>query len=320
MRIISNHDINEEILTVLGEILEDYEIIVSRTIGHESEKEILKGETPNKCRFCSKSSPEVSFQTEAHAIPMFIGNKKLLSAYECDSCNKDYFNKFETEFANFMLPYNALSGTLNRKNKTQKYKLEGEPTIKFEPDMINITGIDNSTFNNFDGTTMEVSFKTPTYIPEYIYRCLVKIGLTILDEEKLINYRQTIDWLMNLDKLSNIKPMLLFSHYPYSHQVNEIKCVILERKENCEKNIPFSILFLSYRNFAFQTYLPHCIKEKFNVELNAFPFIFPMTFDLNKQHENLKAIELLDLSSNIQDRTRQIKYTISGEGAQRIDI
>lgn len=320
MKIISDYPLNEKILLIIKEVLDDYEIIVSKIVKQDSEIEFLKDETPNKCRFCGKSFPDVSFKSVAHAIPEFIGNKTLFSEYECDSCNKNYFNRFETDFANFMLPFNAMSGTLNKRNKTPKYKLTGEPTIKLEPEMISITGVDNSVFDNFDGNSMVLTVKTPTHIPEYIYRCLVKIGLSILDENRLYNYYQTIDWLMNLDKVSNIEPMLLFSHFPYSNQMDEIRCTILERKDKCKKNVPFSILFLSYRNFAFQTYLPYCIKEKFNVDLNPFPFIYPTTLDLNKDNENLKTVERIDLSSNVQDNTKKNKFTISGEGAQRIVI
>lgn len=320
MKIISDYPINEKVLLTIQEILDDYEIIVSKIVKQDSEIEFLKDETPNKCRFCGKSFPDVSFKAVAHAIPEFIGNKKLISEYECDSCNKNYFSRFESDFANFMLPFNAISGTLNKKNKTPKYKLPGEPTIKFEPDKINIAGVDNPVFDKFDGTSMELSVKTPTHIPEYIYRCLVKIGLSILDEDRLFNYRETMNWLMNLDIVSNIEPMLLFSHYPYSHQMNEIRCTILERKDKCEKNVPFSILILSYRNFAFQTYLPFCIKEKFNVDLDPFPFIYPTTLDLNKDNENLKTVERLDLSSKVQDNTKKIKFTISSEDAYQIEI
>ena len=51
-------------------------------------QKIMLGDTQNRvCRFCGKRSPEVTFESEAHAIPEALGNKSIFSAYECDVCN-----------------------------------------------------------------------------------------------------------------------------------------------------------------------------------------------------------------------------------------
>jgi hypothetical protein len=49
-----------------------------------------KNKSERKCRFCGKSNPEVSFKKKAHLIPEFLGNKMLLSDFECDSCNYEF--------------------------------------------------------------------------------------------------------------------------------------------------------------------------------------------------------------------------------------
>jgi hypothetical protein len=46
---------------------------------------------PRKCAFCSKTEFDgASFKADAHAIPENLGNKRVVSHEECDTCNNDY--------------------------------------------------------------------------------------------------------------------------------------------------------------------------------------------------------------------------------------
>ncbi|MGJ1488571.1 HNH endonuclease [Sphingobacterium spiritivorum] len=60
-----------------------------------------KQSTPKRCRFSNKTSDQFSFKMEAHIILQFMGNKNLLSNFECDDCNQK-FSKYEDSFANFI--------------------------------------------------------------------------------------------------------------------------------------------------------------------------------------------------------------------------
>ena len=313
MRIASDYSINNYILHEISEIIKDFNIIVSKRILQDFPKEFLKDSIPNKCRFCGRSFPKVSFNSEAHSIPQFIGNKSLISLFECDPCNKEYFNSFENEFANFMLPHNAMSGTKTRKNKITKYKQVGQPLIKSNNEKILLESVPDSIINKSEADRFEIKVKIPSFIPEYIYRCLVKIALSIIPEDKLTNYKGTIKWLMNREIESNLKPAMLFSMYPFHIQSNEIRCVVLERKDISNKNVPHSIFFLSYNNFAFQTYIPFNSKEKIGIKLKSFPFVFPMTIDLNIEYSGLKTLNFIDLSSKEKKTDEIITYTILGE-------
>jgi len=309
----SDYPLNENVLKDCEEILKDYDIGVSLRINQDYEKTFLTDSTPNKCRFCGKSYPDVRFEHESHTIPEFMGNKKLFSKFECDACNKDYFCLFENEMANFMLPHNTLSGTRVKKNKIPKYNLKGNPIIKNNPDKIIITGVPDSILLAENNNSFDLTIKIPTYIPEYIYRCLIKIGLSIIPEDYLTDYKGTIRWLMDKNMQSNMKPYLLFSTYPYSIQLKDIFCALLVRKEECEKNVPHTILFLSYKSFTFQVYLPYSFKERLNTKLKAIPFIHPTALDLNKNNEGYRAFNLIDLSSREKKNNETITLKISGE-------
>src|SRR5690242_986778 len=50
------------------------------------------------CRFCGKSSPQVTFKQTTHALPESIGNKSITTFYECDTCNQKFGAGIDTEF------------------------------------------------------------------------------------------------------------------------------------------------------------------------------------------------------------------------------
>ena len=63
---------------------------------YELEKEIdcpnekMKGlipKTKRVCRFCKLKYGEVYFKKDAHLISKLLGNKYLVSDFECDTCN-----------------------------------------------------------------------------------------------------------------------------------------------------------------------------------------------------------------------------------------
>ena len=313
MQIISEYPINDSVIQTLDSILKDYSITFSIRINKGSSKLLLTDSRIKTCRFCGKSYPQVSFNNKAHTPPEFTGNKKVFSNYECDTCNGTYFNLFENELANFLLPFNTLSGKKVKKNKIPKYKQKGEPTINHINDLISITNINETRIKKIGDNCLEMVIKIPTFIPEYIYRCLVKICLSFIPEEKLPIYKMTTDWLMNLNQESNMKPGMLFSVYPNNLQLNDISAIAFERKDDCTKNIPYSIFCLSFNNCAFQTYIPYCSKEKFNINLNGYPFILPTPIDLNKNNENTRTVSLFDLNSKEKKSNESITITIKGD-------
>ena len=313
MQIISDYPINSSIIQTLDQILCDYSIAFSEKINSNSPRVILTDSKQRTCRFCGKSYPQITFNNIAHTPPEFTGNKKISSSYECDTCNIEYFSLFDNELANFLLPFSTLSGKKGKKNKIPKYKQKGEPTIKKINDLISITNIDENRITKLGDNCLEMTIKLPTHIPEYIYRCLVKICLSYIPEDKLHIYEMTIRWLMNPNQESNMTPGMMFTIYPNNFQLNDISLILFELKDGCSKNIPHSIFCLSYNNYAFQTCIPYCSEEKLNVSLNAFPFIMPTAIDLNKNQEITKTIHVFDLSSKEKESNKTVLLTIKGD-------
>lgn len=73
-----------------------------------------------KCRFCFKSSAKTTFRKSAHLIPELLGNKYLLSNFECDKCN-ELFSTFEDSLASYLGAFRTLYGMKSRR-RTPKFK------------------------------------------------------------------------------------------------------------------------------------------------------------------------------------------------------
>jgi len=255
MLIKSNYPINKEALRDLETLTIDYDILVSTEVDYNKSqiKEYLSDTVRKKCRFCKGEFPEVKFNSVAHAIPEFTGNKSLITTFECDNCNK-YFGELESEFANFMLPYNALGGVKKKGNKSSKYK---QDIVVYHPKE-NSIHIDNFPKElHPDAKEIDLKLNIPSYIPDSIYRSLIKIGLTLVPENSIEKYQETLAWLMDASSDTIFPASMFFSIFPFSNPSDKIRCIILIRKESIDREIPRTLLVLSYQNFSFQTFFQY---------------------------------------------------------------
>lgn len=307
MIISSEYPINEEVFNDLKKLTLEYDILNSvEILENDAENKIILKDSEDKvCRFCKKIYPTVKFKNISHTIPEFIGNKTLFSAFECDDCNH-FFSKFENEFANYLLPYNTFSETRTKKNKTPKYKNKIE-IFTGKDNVINVKNISEESI--IDKKTIIFPLDVPSYIPEFIYRLLIKIGVSIIPENIIHKYSKTIDWLLNLDAETSVAPKMIFTLFPFSNPTNKIRLIILESKTNLSRNIPNNILALSYKNFTFQTFFP-IFPEKEISSFFPFPHIIPTPLDLNKDVINERQYVIVDLSKKEQVKNEKIEFTI----------
>jgi hypothetical protein len=84
----------------------NYTTLVFAGLGSEN-KRIVLGRKPFECRFCGGKPPEKTFRKRAHAVSELLGNKIMVSLYECDDCNKR-FSRFEDDLAKMTLPARSI--------------------------------------------------------------------------------------------------------------------------------------------------------------------------------------------------------------------
>ncbi len=93
-----------------------------RTIETHLNERTYLGADLKVCRFCGKAFPNVKFRTDAHVIPQSIGNRYLLSHFECDTCNHFLGDKYENSFTNF---FSHLRPFARIENKNRRKKSKG---------------------------------------------------------------------------------------------------------------------------------------------------------------------------------------------------
>ena len=183
----------------------------------EPGKKIILGKQDNQvCRFCVQGCPEVTFKSEAHAMPESLGNKSLYTTYECDVCNQMFGQGIENDFGNWSKPMRNFTRTRGKR---------GVPTIKMESAggsqgrlgpmeaAIQQNPADPTPIFEFDEKAKTVTFwpRRDPYTPVAVLKTFVKIGLSVLPEEEMPNFRGLLSWI------SSCQSGNWMSHFTHFH-------------------------------------------------------------------------------------------------------
>ena len=314
--------IQHRMKTVVDEVralYDNYEVYYSWNDVHD--KKTFLGEKDNQvCRFCGVKKGEIAageskpctFKKEAHALSNLIGNNHLFSYYECDKCNGELFTKMESHFANFMKLYHCV---LKVKGK------RGYPSYKNKPD--DYSRIDSG--SNFkiqqkedEEPIVEIHEETNTliikgkrtYIPQMVYKCLLKMALTIMPESDIVHFNYALAFLQG--KVQYDKNMIVLLSM-YREAFPHISCTIYKKKKLSLADVPSYLFCLYYQNVAFQMYLPFCDTDKcLDSKIITIPFV-PTPFDI----ENGPFCQCkLDLSSEEKKEKERCEITLTYERAE----
>lgn len=176
---------------LFGLLLEQYDMLQPRT---DRTTVIGVGKKPRTCRFCYRTSSETSFKKVAHIIPTALGNDHLKSAEECDECNEYFGRQTEPSLIAMLDVQRVFLGIQGRG------KNNGRPTLKFGGDTLFHDGqkvvMEARGFARPDSETLEVTLGNGARLaPMEVYRALVKIVLSVIDEVHLPHLRKTIEWV-----------------------------------------------------------------------------------------------------------------------------
>jgi len=287
-------------------------------------KTILKHYEEKRCRFCGKSYPEVKFKNDAHVISQFLGNRTLVSNFECNTCNS-LFSKYESSLAAFINPYRSILQIKGGKGKG--YPKHKEPDEKFSV----FTENDNITIETFDKNLIKVNQSSKTlslqptiqsYIPINIYKVFLKIGLCFIKEDEIRFYGKAIEFLQDYNN-NNFK-------YTYFAKVyktfipgiyNSPTSLFIFNIKKKTKNYPNHIIVLAHNNFIYQYILPFYKNKiyKRNDEI-TFP-LFPIIIDISyfKKYGNYTQ-EVLDLSSTEKIKGNKENISIKFTNSKKIKI
>ena len=189
-------------------ILDKYNVEVYGSTSHQNIGTAKREK--RKCRWCKKKFPEVTFKNKAHAISESLGNKNVILYDECDSCNKYFGKNIENHVSIFFRPTRTLLGINGKKGVPKLKCLETQEEISY------VNGKDFKINLNYRGHLKNISsndirlnFKiSDNLIPCNVYKSFCKYALSVIDEEYLINFSETIRWLLGeieYDKVPIVK-------------------------------------------------------------------------------------------------------------------
>ncbi len=246
------------------------------------DEEVFLGTKENKiCRFCGRKEPEVTFDEKAHAIPELMGNKSLFTYYECDDCNRRFCKKLEKHLAAFMGISRTILG-IEGKKRIPQYDKNNDKIYNKNGTVIVQTTIDNESNileHNVMNKTMKIITKKDRYIPLSVYKCFVKMVLSIIDEKELEKINWAVEWLDEKKQKKNtynIKPLILYVAFTPGTPIYEgIDVFLFRRKTMLQVKVPYIIFVIRFKNFVYQIYIPEndiCGKYgKINYSYMCFP-------------------------------------------------
>lgn len=256
--------------------------IIGQWFVRPGEKVVLGNMQNRICRFCGKQSPEVTFRKVAHAIPELLGNKSIESAYECDTCNQGFGSGIENDLGNWSKPMRTLI-RIRGKNGVPTLKKGGDKPgwrIEYDQSRLNITAYEDDPIYEVDEENKSVTFKLrrDAYTPVAVLKALMKIGITLLPDDEVVNFSGLMAWIQNPD---HSRPYLnkcpvIYAFQPGPMPNDFIAALILRRKQTVT-GYPYAFFVLGYGNEVFQVPLP---SEKHDSQMNGqsisiYPFPVP---------------------------------------------
>jgi hypothetical protein len=183
--------------SLFDDLLEHYKIEVFG----ETERKTFIGVKPTKghgvCRFCKSPVDEsTTFKKEAHTISEGLGNKSVITADECDTCNDKFGRYYEPHLIQYLDILRVFYGTRGKK---------GIPHLKFkngEVFQLKLEGSDEYTFVIASQDVIEtengliVTLKDNQKVNNLkIFKSLCKYAISVLPAEELPAFESTINWL-----------------------------------------------------------------------------------------------------------------------------
>lgn len=249
---------SKEMDELFGELRAKYDIIAfNKNTRHKI------GE-PNKskriCRFCNKKSVEVTYKKIAHSVSEALGNKKIITNDECDSCNEKFGAGIENDLILYLNLYRNVFGIKGKngipKLKGKNFEIQNSGDGKIE--ISHFLNEEEEKDPNFDDFKVRLE-TNQNIVVQNIYRTLAKYVLSVIDKQYLVNFQDTIRWINQefdsekLPKVAMLTSYELFSHHP------QLVVYRLKKKEN---NLPHVVAEFRFTFLTFVYIIPFSSRDK----------------------------------------------------------
>lgn len=247
---------------------------------------LLKPKKERICRFCGRKYGDTQFEEKAHLIPEMLGNKKLLSDFECDQCNH-YFDKLEDQLSKFLGIYRTLSGTKGKKgivgfaSPGEAIKAKGKIILDDETIIISRESIENGAIivDAVKGL-ISIKYKRSPFSPSMVYKSILKIALSIINDNEIkSDYPVALDYLMGRGNIMFTGCLMNGYVLPFNYQPF-LPHAYLFKKRVANAKIHTHLMALYFQNLIFAFPVPLNKNDSFfykNAELsfNLYPPFLP---------------------------------------------
>ncbi|MFU0383754.1 HNH endonuclease, partial [Acinetobacter baumannii] len=185
--------------SLFDDLLEKYNIAVFG----ETERRTVIGQKPTKehgvCRFCKSPVDEnTTFRKVAHTISEALGNKSIVTADECDTCNERFGRDYEPHLIQYLDILRVYYGTRGKK---------GIPHLKFKNGQVFQHKQEGSEENSIVIASQDivetengliVSLSANQKVNKLkIFKSLCKYAISVLPAKELPAFESTIEWLFS---------------------------------------------------------------------------------------------------------------------------
>ncbi|MBM9578890.1 hypothetical protein JWG45_17225 [Leptospira sp. 201903070] len=213
------------------------------------------------CRYCNLEIPKTTFKKIAHPIPEFLGNRLYHSKSECDRCNEYFDQNLENHFANYLGIERTLTGTKGKNGIPTFHQNDKKLFVREDGHKKMLVGIDTSGKNveiDLEKKLIEFTTVRPPYVPYAVFKCLVKIGFSLLRQDFLTKIESTRRFLMDpsLEKNGGVFIPRVYSYY-IKNATDDVMIEVFQRKDIQDRTIPFLIIRIFLRYHFFQSSIPN---------------------------------------------------------------
>lgn len=230
------------------------------------------------CRFCERDESRTTFSDIAHAIPEAIGNRRVILTEECDECNQLFSQSIEDSFDKYTKPFRIMSG-IKGKRSVPSYKTR-DKLARVDVDRFKkIVKIDGQHPNIFTSNTItnehEIKLERDPYVPLNVYKAMLKMALSLLPNEKKIDFAVHFNWLMSRGDTNFFKPYPILIEeicFGPSFGMGSLAALLI-RKDSASIENPYALFVLVFGSFMLQISIP-----KSNESISNIP-VFPVPAD-----------------------------------------
>jgi len=290
----------------------------------------LKPKEERICRFCGLYYSQTTFESKPHIISELLGNKYLISDFECDNCNT-FFGKYENDLANFLGMSRTFSNVKNKKDKVPVFNSPGYKLLARRTDFYGVKdglqisvhksakGIFNIDSNLGKG---EIKYFKQPYVPFKVYKALLKIALSIIPQKYVADYQYTFQCLKGIDdKLAQVAKIVYYE-LPYNHKVKSPVCFLFKKLEP-KNRITNHIFALYFQNHVYELPIPFCEVDIDNNLFDGRPYSVPLCPPIlfSKPELEVKYFrDIIDLSSDEKIREEDsINFSFDPDGSKAYD-